>query len=76
MSKAIADRILDNLMNGNGCARKTRLGVRVVALVNRIAIARNRDHLGNVYGWTFADGSDLECHGEGWDTAEGWASHA
>ena len=72
---SIADRILDNLMSGDGCARKTRLGVRVGALVNRIATSTTRDHLGNVYGYVFSDGSELECHGGGWDTPEGWAAN-
>jgi hypothetical protein len=73
-TNTIADRILDNLMGGDGCARSTRLGIKVVDLVNRISTSRTRDHLGNVYGWTFADGSEIECHGAGWDTPEGWAS--
>ena len=70
----IADRILENLMSGDGCARKTRLGVDVSKLIARIGSKGARDHLGNVYGWTFADGSELQCHGAGWDTPEGWAS--
>ena len=32
----IADRILENLMSGDGCARKTRLGVDVSKLIARI----------------------------------------
>ena len=72
----IATRILDNLMAGDGRARKTRLGVDVNDLCMRIATSRTRDHLGDVDGYRFADGSMIECHGGGWDTPEGWASHA
>lgn len=75
-TNTIAERILENLMGGDGCARKTRLGVNISNLCTRIATDRTRDHLGNVYGWTFADGSELECHGNGWDTPEGWAANA
>jgi hypothetical protein len=70
----IANRIIDNLMSGDGCARKTRLGIKIPALCDRIGVSRRRDHLGNVYGWIFADGSEIESHGGGWDTPEGWAS--
>lgn len=73
---SIAERILENLMRGNGCARETRLGVQIHHLCARIATRRHRDHLGNVYAFTFADGSELECHGEGWDTPEGWAANS
>jgi hypothetical protein len=71
----IADRILENLMGGNGAARATRLGVHVPRLCERIATSKTRDRLGNVFGYTFLDGSELECHGGGWDTPEGWASN-
>lgn len=72
---SIADRILDNLMGGNGATRTTRLGVRVQRLCERIATSRHSDRLGNVYGYTFLDGSELECHGGGWDTPEGWEAN-
>jgi hypothetical protein len=71
----IADRILDNLLSGDGCARTTRLGVDRHALADRIG-TRVRDRLGNVVGWTFADGSEIEECGGGWDTPEGWAAAA
>jgi len=69
----IADRILDNLLSGDGCARTTRLGVDRRALAGRIG-SPSRDHMGNVTGWTFADGSEIEECGGGWDTPEGWAA--
>lgn len=71
----IADRILDNLLAGDGCAVATRLGVDRYALVARIASRRIRDNLGNTVGWVFADGSEIEDHGGGWDTPEGWAAN-
>lgn len=72
----IADRILDNLLSGDGCARMTRLGVDRYALVGRIASSVSRDRLGNVVGWTFTDGSKIEDHGGGWDTPDGWEANA
>jgi hypothetical protein len=68
----IADRILNNLLAGDGCAAATRLGVDRYALVARIASRRMKDNLGNVVGWVFTDGSEIEDHGGGWDTPEGW----
>jgi hypothetical protein len=73
--QTIADRILANLLSNDGCARKTRLGVDRYALVERIATSRTRDRLGNVVGWFFADGSEIEESGNGWDTPEGWAAN-
>ena len=70
----VANRIIANLMSGDGCTHKTRLGVKVNDLCKRIATSRRRDSVGNVYGYTFADGSEIESHGGGWDTPEGWAS--
>ena len=70
----IADRILDNLLSGNGCARKTRLGVDRAKLADRIG-RRVRDRFGNTIGWEFADGSEIEENGSGWDTPEGWAAN-
>ena len=72
----IADRILDNLLCGDGCRQTTRLGVDRRALAQRIATASIRDHLGNVTGWEFADGSEIEECGGGWDTPEGWSANA
>jgi len=74
--QTIADRILTNLLSNDGCARRTRLGVDRRALVERIATSRTRDRLGNVVGWEFADGSEIEESGNGWDTPEGWAANA
>ena len=76
MTTTIADRILNNLLSGDGCARSTRLGVDRYALVGRIASSMTKDRLGNVIGWTFVDGSEIEDHGGGWDTPEGWAANA
>lgn len=73
--QTIADRILTNLLSNDGCARRTRLGVDRRALVERIATSRTRDRLGNVVGWEFADGSEIEESGNGWDTPEGWAAN-
>jgi hypothetical protein len=56
---------------GDGCARKTRLGIDRDALVARIGMPI-RDRLGNVVGWSFRDGSEIEVCGNGWDTPEGW----
>lgn len=75
MTKTIATRILDNLLCGDGCATKTRLGVDRRALADRVG-TRVRDRLGNVVGWTFSDGSEIEESGNGWDTPEGWAANA
>lgn len=75
MTTTIANRILDNLLGGDGCATTTRLGVDRRALADRIG-TRVRDRLGNVVGWTFADGSEIEESGNGWDTPEGWAANA
>lgn len=75
-TNTIADRILNNLLAGDGCARSTRLGVDRYALVARIASRRIQDGLGNTVGWEFADGSRVEDHGGGWDTPEGWAANA
>lgn len=72
----IADRILNNLLSGDGCANRTRLGVDRIALVRRIASSTIKDRLGNVIGWEFADGSEIEEHSGGWDTPEGWAANA
>jgi hypothetical protein len=72
--KSIANRILDNLLSGDGCARRTRLGVDRYALVKRIGTPM-RDRLGNTCGWSFADGSEIEESGNGWDTPEGWAAN-
>ena len=72
----IASRILENLLYGDGCRDTTRLGVDRYALVRRIAASTVRDHLGNVTGWTFADGSEIEEFGGGWDTPEGWQASA
>jgi len=74
-SKTIADRILDNLLAGDGCRQKTRLGVDRVALASRIG-TRVRDGLGNVVGFSFADGSEIQECGGGWDTPEGWEANA
>ena len=73
---SIAERILENLMGGDGCARRTRLGVQIHHLCERIATSKTRDRLGNVFGYTFLDGSELECHGGGWDTPEGWEANS
>lgn len=75
-SNTIADRILDTLLGGNGCATRTRLGIDRYALVRRIASSTIHDHMGNVIGWSFADGSEIEDHAGGWDTPEGWAANA
>lgn len=75
MTTTIADRILDNLLAGDGCAAATRLGVNRYDLVKRIATRFIKDRLGNVIGWEFADGSQIENHGGGWDTPEGWAAN-
>lgn len=74
-NKSVADRILDNLLRGDGTRRKTRLGVDRRALAARIG-RPTRDHLNNVVGWTFGDGSEIEENGNGWDTPEGWAANA
>lgn len=73
---SIAERILENLMGGNGCARRTRLGVQIHHLCERIATGRTKDRLGNVYGYTFLDGSELEFHGGGWDAPGSWDDNA
>ena len=75
MTATIANRILDNLLAGDGCAAATRLGVNRYDLVKRIATRFIKDRLGNVIGWEFADGSQIENHGGGWDTPEGWAAN-
>ncbi len=72
--QTIADRILTNLLSTDGCARRTRLGVDRYALVARIGTPM-RDRLGNVVGWEFSDGSEIEESGNGWDTPEGWAAN-
>jgi hypothetical protein len=72
--QTIADRILTNLLADDGCAQKTRLGVDRYALVARIGTP-TRDRLGNVVGWEFADGSEIQQSGNGWDTPEGWAAN-
>lgn len=74
MQKSIADRILDTLLGGDGRARKTRLGVDRYALAARIG-RTVRDGLDNVIGFTFADGSEIEVCGDGWDTPAGWAKN-
>ena len=74
MDKTIADRILDRLMGGDGCARTTRLGVDRYALVARIGVPM-RDRMGNVVGWEFADGSEIQESNNGWDTPEGWEAN-
>jgi hypothetical protein len=74
MDKTIADRILTNLLGNDGCARRTRLNIDRRALVNRIG-TQVRDNLGNVIGWSFADGSQIEESGNGWDTPEGWEAN-
>jgi hypothetical protein len=74
MTMTIADRILTNLLDNDGCARKTRLGVDRYALVARIGTPM-RDRLDNVVGWEFSDGSEIEESGGGWDTPEGWAAN-
>ena len=73
-TNTIADRILDNLLGGDGCRQRTRLGIDRRALVERIAAARRHDFLNNVNGWEFADGSVIEESGTGWDTPDGWAA--
>ncbi len=70
-SKTIANRILDDLLCGDGCARRTRLGIDRARLADRIG-RRMRDRLGNTVGWEFADGSEIIESGGGWDTPEGW----
>lgn len=76
MTTTIADRIINNLLGGDGCASRTRLGIKRHALVKRIATSTVRDRFGNVTGWAFADGSEIEECGGGWDTPEGWAANA
>lgn len=71
MNNTVADRFLDNLLSGDGCARKTRLNVCRVALAERIG-CRIRDRFGNAVGWQFSDGSEILESGGGWDTPAGW----
>ena len=74
MKTTIAERILDHLLAGDGCAKRTaRLGVDRGALVRRIG-EPVRDRAGNLVGWTFADGSSILESGGGWDTPAGWAA--
>ena len=71
----IADRFLRRLLRGDGTCRKTRLGIPREKLAARIG-RPVRDHLSNTVGFVFADGSEVEESGGGWDTPEGWAEAA
>ena len=74
-SESIADRFLNRLLLGDGTCRKTRLGIPREKLAARIG-RPVRDRLGNTVGFVFADGSEVEESGGGWDTPEGWAEAA
>jgi hypothetical protein len=70
---SIAYRVLTRVLHDGTC-RQTRLGIPREKFAARIG-RPTRDHLGNIVGFVFSDGSEIEESGGIWDTPEGWKEY-